>query len=43
MLAGITLSGFDDDGLLTEHRDYWALEVTTLGSPHRPDGRERLA
>jgi SnoaL-like domain len=26
MLAGVTLLRFDEDGLVVEHRDYWALE-----------------
>ena len=33
-LAGTTLLRFDDDGLVIEHRDYWALE---------PGRRERPA
>jgi hypothetical protein len=29
-LAGVTVLRFDDDGLVREHRDYWAMEPTQL-------------
>ncbi len=31
MLAGVTLLRFDDEGLVVEHRDYWALEPKSTG------------
>ena len=31
-LAGVTLLTFGDDGLATEHRDYWAIQEV----PHTP-------
>jgi ketosteroid isomerase-like protein len=31
-LAGVTVLRFDDDGLVREHRDYWAMEPTQLGT-----------
>ena len=35
-LAGTTLLRFDDDGLVVEHRDYWAMAEGRRERPSAP-------
>ena len=38
-LAGTTLLRFDQDGLVIDHRDYWAIEEGRRGRPAAEDAR----